>query len=109
MQPLLYSPHIRFTDPRAQAFTRPLDRQRDPEAGGELEHDDFLGDAENRSLLAGCHPADPMRGIDNRIADGELHTTRVAATASSRLCRARLRGIGPDTSRCSATPPESGS
>ncbi len=88
MQPLLDA-HICFADQRAQPFTCPLNRQRDPQAAGELEHDDFPRDAENRSLLACCHPTDPMRGIDNGVADGELHTTRVAAAASSSLRGAR--------------------
>ena len=81
MQPLLDPPHVRFADQRAQPFTRSFQRQRYPQASGELEHDDFLLDAENRSLLARYHPAHPMSGIHDSVAGGELHPARVAAAA----------------------------
>ena len=85
MQPLLDAPHIRVTDQRTQPFTRPLERQRDPQAVSELKHNDFVRDTKNRSLLASYHPSDPMRGINNTVADSELHTTRVATASLPRV------------------------
>ena len=65
MQPLLDAPHIRVTDQRTQPFTRPLERQRDPQAVSELKHNDFVRDTKNRSLLASYHPSDVLpAGVD---------------------------------------------
>src|SRR6266850_1420929 len=92
MQRLLHPLHLRFAGHRAQPLTRLLDRQRHPEAVPKLEDDDFVLDAENRSLLPGCHPARPMRGIDDGIADSQLHTTRIAAQSHPAFCETYLWG-----------------
>jgi hypothetical protein len=72
---LLYSVHLSFADHRAQTLACSLNRQCHREAVGELEHNDFLLDTENGSLLPGRDASGSMPGIDDPIPDCQLHTS----------------------------------
>jgi hypothetical protein len=64
-----------ITDYRAQTLVCSPKRQCHREAVGELEHDDFLLDTENRSALPGRNATGSMPGINNPIPDRQLHTS----------------------------------